>query len=73
MKSEFLWIYLTAGFLVLTNIGTLFAIFKDKYKEAYTSGYKDAETKKEFERLDNKIDKAHDRIDKLKERLNESD
>lgn len=65
---ELKYLYFIAGFLFLTNIGTIVAILKDKNKDAYSKGYRDAEINKNFEKLEHKIDKAHERIDKLKER-----
>lgn len=68
MNSDIVHFYFIAGFLLLTNIGTIVAVFKDKIKESYEKGAKDKEIEKNFEAHMHKIDKAHERIDRMKEK-----
>lgn len=67
--TELKLFYLVAGFLLLTNIGTIVAVLKDKAKENYNKGYQDGKLEKNLERIENKADLAHNRIDKLKKTI----
>lgn len=63
--------YYIVGSLLVTQAGTVFAFFKSKTDNAYKQGYRDAEIKKDFERVEHKADKAHERIDRLKKDFND--